>query len=301
MSNEMQVSTATANKFIEKLMPQIKRALPAHMTDNRMARLFLTQFSQNKDLMACLRTEYGQKTVAASIMTACQLGLEPGINGQGWLIPYKGACTFVPGWRGLTELANRSGRCTVYTGSIFKDQEFEYIDGARRDLVIKNQTEMFEAADITHTYAIGWVNGATMPVIELWTTDKTKRHRDKNNKVGQKHYSFNHWEMYARKIPLLQVLKYMPMTVELANAVRVSERAESGASCIIEDGVVFEMEQPEGLPELNDSEFEQQTIDWRSAIQEGATSADDAIAIIGGEYQLTEAQKSKIKSWGSSK
>jgi hypothetical protein len=51
-------------------------------------------------------------------MTAAQLGLEPGINGQGYLIPYKGTCTFVPGWKGLVDLVARSGRATVWTGVV---------------------------------------------------------------------------------------------------------------------------------------------------------------------------------------
>ena len=95
---------------------------------------------------------------------------------------------------------------------IFRDQEYTFIDGARRDLVIHNETSL-EASpeDITHAFAIGWVKDATMPIIELWRAEKIEAHRNKYNKVGSRHYSFRDWEMYARKIPLLQVLKYMPV------------------------------------------------------------------------------------------
>ena len=55
-----------------------------------------------------------------------------------------------------------------------------------------------------------------MPIIELWRVSKIEKHRDKYNKVGRKHYSFRDWEMYARKVPLLQVLKYMPCSIEVS-------------------------------------------------------------------------------------
>ena len=64
-----------------------------------MSRLALTAFSSSTQLQNC-----DQRTIAASIMTAGQLGLEPGVNGQGYLIPYGRVCTFVPGWKGLVDL-----------------------------------------------------------------------------------------------------------------------------------------------------------------------------------------------------
>src|SRR5487761_2116965 len=90
--------------FMGKLKPQLTAALPKHLTADRMARLAMTEFSTNRALQEC-----SPNSIAASIMTAGQLGLEPGVNGAGFLIPYKGTCTFVPGWKGLVDLVSRSG------------------------------------------------------------------------------------------------------------------------------------------------------------------------------------------------
>jgi recombination protein RecT len=127
---------------------------------------------------------------------------------------------------------------------IFKDQEYTFIDGAKRDLIIHNETDLDDPDDITHAYAIGWVKDATMPIIELWRVSKIKKHRDKYNKQGQKHYSFRDWEMYARKVPLLQVIKYMPCSIEVANAVALSEAADRGRGATIEGGFVVEENTP---------------------------------------------------------
>lgn len=237
---------AAFSHFMDRFKPQLALALPKHLTADRMSRLALTAFSSSTQLQNC-----DQHSIAASIMTAGQLGLEPGVNGQGYLIPYGRTCTFVPGWKGLVDLVARSGRGTVFTGVIFRDQEYTFTDGARRDLVIHNETDLDAPEDITHAYAIGWVRDAAMPIIELWRVSKIEKHRDKYNKVGRKHYSYRDWEMYARKVPLLQVLKYMPCSIEVSNALAVSHAAEAGRGVNIEQGIVIDMDTGRPVEEID--------------------------------------------------
>lgn len=229
--------------LLEKQKPQMANALPAHLKADRMARLSMTAFTQNPKLLEC-----DAKSVIGSIITACQLGLEIGVNGQGYLVPYKGTCQFIPGWRGLVDLVARGGRGTVMTGTIYKDQKYTFTDGARRDLVVHNETDCEDPSDITHVYAIGWVKGAEFPIIELWRMSKIIKHRDRYNKVGTRHYSYDNLEMYARKIPLLQVLKYMPMSIETTAAVQVAEAANRGAFAsmpTIDGSFTVEVTQPQ--------------------------------------------------------
>jgi recombination protein RecT len=205
-----QVATSPVAKFasfMERLKPQMALALPKHMNADRMARLALTAFSTNPDLQACT-----PQSIAGSIMTAAQLGLEPGINGQGYLIPYKGTCTFVPGWKGLVDLVARSGRATVWTGVVYPGDSFDYqLGDAPFCRHIPGDGE--EGDEFSHVYAIGRVRDASMAVIEVWTRNKVKKHLKQYNQVGGRHYanaSENNFEMYARKVALLQVLKYLP-------------------------------------------------------------------------------------------
>lgn len=283
---------AAFSGFMDKFKPQLALAIPKHLSADRMSRLALTAFSTNAQLQNC-----DPKSIAASIMTAGQLGLEPGVNGQGYLIPYKTTCTFVPGWKGLVDLVSRSGRGTVYTGVIFKDQEYTFTDGARRDLIIHNETDLDDPEDITHAYAIGWVKDAAMPIIELWTVEKIRKHRDKYNKVGTKHYSFRDWEMYARKIPLLQVLKYMPQSIEMSNAIAVSHASESGRAVTIENGIVLD-NNPEPQDEqqqcYSDDDFNRNFPSWKKMIAEGKKTPQQVIATANSKAPLTQDQQLKI-------
>jgi recombination protein RecT len=222
--------------FMEKLKPQLALALPKHMNADRMARLALTAFSTNADLQNCTPT-----SIAGSIMTAAQLGLEPGINGQGYLIPYKGVCTFVPGWKGLVDLVSRSGRASVWTGVVRDGDEFSYQLGDAPYCRHVPGDDADDAEQFTHVYAVGRVRDATMAVIEVWSRSKVQRHLKQYNKVGTHHYALaneNNFEMYARKVALLQVLKYMPASIELANAIEVSHAGESGAPVTLEGDLV---------------------------------------------------------------
>lgn len=285
---------AAFSGFLEKFKPQLALALPKHLTAERMSRLALTAFSSTPKLQEC-----DPRSIAASIMTAGQLGLEPGVNGQGFLVPYGTTCTFVPGWKGLVDLVARSGRGTVYTGVIFEDQEYTFTDGARRDLVIHNETDLDAPEDITHAYAIGWVKDAAMPVIELWSIEKIRKHRDKYNKVGKKHYSYRDWEMYCRKIPLLQVLKYMPASIEVANAIAISHASEAGRSATIENGIVIDDDRDvsdEPIPCYSEEDFARNLPGWSKLIAEGKKTPEQIIATASSKAPLTDDQKARINA-----
>ena len=232
--------------MLQAWLPEIKRALPKHLNADRMSRIALTAFRRTPKLAEC-----DPRSVFAAVIQASQLGLEPDTLGRSYLIPYKVnkklpsgqwqahyECQFVPGWKGLVDLMNRSGQGTVYTGVIFKDQNYSFIDGSKRELEITNETGLVDPSEITHAFAVGHIKGGMFPVIELWRMAKVVKHRDRYNKVGEKHYSYGNLEMYARKVVLLQVLKYMPCSPELATAMALNDAAEMGAQRIdIKDAI----------------------------------------------------------------
>lgn len=280
--------------FLDKLKPQLALALPKHMNADRMARLALTAFSTNADLQNCT-----PQSIAGSIMTAAQLGLEPGINGQGYLIPYKGTCTFVPGWKGLVDLVARSGRATVWTGVVYPGDRFEYQLGDAPFCRHVPGDSDAESDSFTHVYAIGRVRDAQMPVIEVWTRSKVAKHLKQYNKVGGRHYANqgeNNFEMYARKVALLQVLKYMPASIELANAIDVSHAAESGKAAIIDGDLVREID-----PQPADSA--KSLDDYRNAINEASDAAvaqlvmDEARGVLSPP-DIEELNKAYTMAWG---
>lgn len=295
--------TKEFNDFMVRMKPQMALALPKHMNADRMARLALTAFSSSPEMQ---RADF--RTIASSLMTAGAMGLEPGVNGAGYLIAYAGTCTFVPGWKGLVDLVSRSGRATVWTGAVFEGDNFDYALGDR-PFVRHQPGDETDPDKLTHVYAIGRVNGSEFPVIEVWSMRKVWKHRDALNKQGKKHYSFKHPEMYARKVPLLQVLKYMPSSIEVANAIAVAEAAESGRGAVIEGNFVTLHDEPDhgggdqdreekpALPALTDFEFDGKKDGWRALVASGKKSPAELLTMLATKNTLSDAQRSEIDGW----
>jgi phage RecT family recombinase len=214
MGNELVLNPKTVYAELQKMRPQLEAALPRHITADRMARIAFTQIRINPALLNCSPDSF-----YGAIIAAAQLGLEPGVNGQCYLIPYKNTCTLVPGWKGYMDLVSRAGRASAWTGVVRKGDLFEFKLGSNPK--IEHEPSDDDTGEFTHVYAVGWVKDAPFPIIEVWSRAKVMKHLKQYNRVGDRHYALandNNLEMYARKVALLQVIKYLPMSVELAQA-----------------------------------------------------------------------------------
>lgn len=267
--------------FLQRSESAIKMALPKHLTPDRMMRLALTAFSTTPKLRECTA-----QSILASVVVASQLGLEPGVAGQGYLIPYGNTCTFVPGWQGLVGLLNNSGRATAWTGAVYEGDVWDFQLGSNPRCIHIPGENYGDVEKIIWVYACGKVNGSEQPVIEAWNMARVWKHRDRYNKVGNRHYSFQHPEMYARKVVLLQVLKYMPRSIELNNAIVAANAAEEGNSTKVEDGVIVEVEAAAQVeaPERKQRQPRQQQTQPPAEEQQKEKSGADDQSQRGGEH-----------------
>jgi recombination protein RecT len=211
-------SVGHLDKFLAKLKGEVKKSLPRHMNADRVCRLALTCFSSSPKLRECT-----MHSIAACIMQASQMGLEIGMNGQAYMIPYGKTATLVPGWKGLIDLVNRSAQASAWTGAVFEGDYFEWELGDS-PFVRHRPAGESDPEKMIYAYAIGKVNGSDAKIIECWHNDRIIDHFKRHNKVGEKHYAHSNWEMYARKVVLLQVLKYLPQSIELSNAITAADQ-----------------------------------------------------------------------------
>lgn len=302
-TNQIAAKPADLMSYMQKASGQLTAALPKHIGAERMIRLAATAWSQSRQLQEC-----SMQSIFSSTLIAAQLGLEIGVGGQAYLVPYKGKATFIPGWQGLVDLVARAGRATVWTGAVYEGDEFDYANGDRPFIKHKSEGDDDDVSKITHVYAVGRVRNAEYPIIEIFTMRKVMRHLEKYNKVGSKHYAYTNMEMYARKVALLQVLKYMPKSIELQNAMTAAHVADTGQSMTI-DGEMFivqddepqdqESEQPakSALAYYTDEQFAAKKTSWRDIIIGKKKTPADLIKTAETTALLTEAQKLTIDSW----
>ncbi len=221
--------------FLEKRKDLLGSGLPGHMLVDREIRTATVMLMQSRDL---------QRATPESFYTAVSIAVNSGIglgSGKGYLVAYNGNVSYLPGWKGLVDLVSRTGRASVWTGVVHKGDHFEYELGDSPFLKHK-PGENEEHKDITHYYAVGRVKNSEYPIIEVWTVAKVIKHLNKYNKVGGKHYALkddNNFEMYGRKVVLLQALKYLPQSQDLENAIAAEVGHESGRGATIEGNFVY--------------------------------------------------------------
>ena len=263
-------------EMLKVFLPEIQRALPKHLSGDRMARIALTAFRMNPKLAEC-----DPRSVFACVIQASQLGLEPNMMGRSYLIPYGHECTFVPGWRGLVDLVNRSGQATVWTGAVFEGDKFEY--GFGDSPFVKHIPGGEDEPDkLTHVYAIGRVKGCEWPNIEVWTMGKVIKHLKRYNKVGKRHYAWANLEMYARKVAMLKVLKYMPCSADMVAAITLNDAAEIGEQNLsVADAVAGTWTPPEDndAQDVAYKEGEEQARKPERAQPKAAAQAGEALSL----------------------
>src|SRR6056297_903192 len=119
--------------YLEKMKPEIERALPKHIGAERMARIAYTTIRTTPKLLKC-----SMGSLMGAVMQAAALGLEPNMLGQCYIIPYGNEATFIIGYRGMINLARRSGQIeTIYSHVVKENDEFEYEYGLEPDLYHK--------------------------------------------------------------------------------------------------------------------------------------------------------------------
>ena len=276
--------------MLKAYLPEIERALPRHMSGDRVARIALTEFRKNPKLQEC-----DAKSIFASIIIGSQLGLEPGIMGQAFLVPYKKTCQLIPGWQGLVDLVARAGRAAVWTGAVYEGDEFDYGMGDAPFVTHKPAGNDDDQTKLTHVYAVGRIKDSDWPIIEVWSVFKVTRHRDRYNKVGTSHYSFSNFEMYGRKVALLQVLKYIPKSIELATAIALDNTAEAGNQNVnIKDAIegTWAPIVPEQVvaPELPEAQAPADAPQHEQASKNATPTLEDTLnAVKSGDIELAKS------------
>lgn len=226
---------ASAPKTLEDMVytiaPKLQKMAAKHMSAERLLSIAVSMQKRDNKIAACTPA-----SLLGCVTMSAITGLEPGVFGQCYYIPYGNTLTFIPGWQGYAQLIANTGRSEAWTGAVYAGDHFRYSLGSKPFLDHEPLEELTEAdvqggRPLTHCYAIGFVKGSERPIIEVWSKAKIAAHRDRYNKVGAKHYSFtnlHNFEMYGRKVAFLQVIKYLPKSAEIQQVAALDYAADAG-------------------------------------------------------------------------
>ena len=228
--------------LVTKMEPAIKKALPSVITPERFTRMALSAISSNAKLQACNQTSF-----LAAMMQAAQLGLEPNTPlGQAYIIPYGNNAQFQIGYKGLIDLAYRSGEVTIVDAQVvYENDEFEYELGL--DPKLKHKPALKDRGNPILYYAMFRTKEGGFG-FQVMSIEDIRKHAQKYSKS----YSSGPWQTnfdeMAKKTVLKKALKYAPLKSDFAKAVSADETVKS----VIEEDMA---DIPSDVPAYMDAEF----------------------------------------------
>ncbi len=214
----------TIEDYLKQMAPAMQEALPKHLDVDRLTRLTMTTIRTTPELR---NADVG--SLLGGVMQAAQLGLEPGLLGQCYLLPFKNnkkgitEVQFIIGYKGMIDLARRSGHIqSIYAHAVYENDEFEYELGL--DPKLKHKPTMdTEKGGFLGAYAVAHFKdgGYQMEFMPKSEIDK----RRNSSPGGRSKFSpwNNHYDEMAKKTVIRHMWKYLPISVEMQQQVESDE------------------------------------------------------------------------------
>jgi len=193
----------------DKMKQQFAAALPQHLTPDRFCRIALTALTRTPKLADCT-----QESLMRCLLDLSAYGIEPD-GRRAHLIPYGNQCTLILDWKGLAELAMRSGIIAkLHADIVCENDVFEYNLGE----VVQHKID-FKAprGEMYAAYAMAVTKDGPVFVAVL-NKDEIDgiRKRSKSGNSGPWQTDYN--EM-AKKTAFRRLAKWLPLSAEFRDAV----------------------------------------------------------------------------------
>ncbi len=255
----------TIEDYLKQMAPAMQQALPKHMDVDRLMRLTMTTIRTTPELRGA-----DMGSLLGGVMQAAQLGLEPGLLGQCYLLPFnnrkKGIkeVQFIIGYKGMIDLARRSGHIqSIYAHAVYENDEFEYELGLNPTLKHK-PTMDGDKGEYLGSYAVAHFKDGGYQMEFMPKSEIDKR---RNSSPGGRS-SFSPWnnfyEEMANKTVIRHMWKYLPISVEVQLAVQYDEGTARSVKDITPNDDLF-IEAPDYIDletgEINEEEQQELPIE----------------------------------------
>lgn len=213
-----QKSKDTAAVFIDKLKESWALVLPNVCTPERFARVALTCLRKNQKLAMAIQTQQGRLSVAEQFMKCAELGIEPD-GRRAYLIPYKNEVQLIIDYKGIAELAMRSGKISnIHADKVCENDEFEYNVG----MIEKHRIDFKRERGNTYAYyAIVTFKDGTKECEVMSKADIDKiRLRSKSANNGP--WVTDYDEM-AKKTVFRRLSKWLPLSPEMQKVLDIDD------------------------------------------------------------------------------
>lgn len=298
----------SVEQVLKSCAPQMMAALPKHITPDRMISVAMNCIRKTPKLLGC-----NPPSLFSAIREAAAYGWElGGVMGHAYLVPYGDECVMIPGYKGLIDLARRTGTVStiqmevVHEGDCF---EYELGDKPRINHIPNDADKQRDSKPITHVYArVTLRDGGVQR--SVWTTARIEAHKvkysqgwkwaesgDKPKGGGKKDSPWHlHWPVQAKKTVLKDMFGrgLIPLSAELRDMVaredRIVESEGFDFSSMIESVPPERIENaPGGLVDTREKA--------RAPVADATMSEPDKFRAEASECDTAPAVKTLEKNW----
>jgi len=234
---------ATKSKSITDLIQdsvsQLGHALPSHMRPERIARIAMTTLRMNPKLYQC-----DPMSFLAALFQSAQLGLEPNVEGQAYIIPYKikdkmtgrfvDVAQFQVGYKGYVELFWRhQSSISLQMEMIHRGDAFSF-DIGKNELTHTWDIEADDRGPVIGYYAIAHLTGGGRS-IKVISHKEALAHGKRfskcwDSKKGEFKWGTpwkEHFDEMAMKTVLIKLMKVLPKSIEIQRALEMDETVKT--------------------------------------------------------------------------
>ena len=189
----------------DDLRSKVKQALPNEGEIVRFMRCLFTQVQKTPKLMDCTKD-----SLYSCIIQCAQLGIQP--DGRlAHLIPYGKDATVIVDYKGLVELALKSGKVSYVHADVVCDED-EFVTDMGR--IVTHQIDWKKSrGEPFAAYAIAKLTTGDC-LCEVMTKDEIEKVR-KSSRAGSSGPWKDHWSEMAKKTVFRRLCKWLPLTPEV--------------------------------------------------------------------------------------
>ena len=207
-SNQPQGAAVQLQQLLAQQQKSIASLVPEHLTPERLMRVAVNCVAKTPGLQKCTAASLLQ-----CVLAAAEVGLEPGgVLGQFYLVPFGNVATPIIGYRGLLELARRSGQiASIRAVVVYTKDTFEMSEGVQQTITHRRYLDG-DAGPMRYVYAVAVLKDGSVQV-EVMSKSQIDAIRARSRSGSSGPWVTDYEEM-AKKTVLRRLAKWLPLSSE---------------------------------------------------------------------------------------
>jgi recombination protein RecT len=221
----------------EKVRTRIAAVLPKQFSPERLLNIVVSQIRVTPDLAKCT-----QESILGAVMTSTLVGLEPGVAGRAYILPFNNSrkkpdgswhsvkeAQFVIGYKGLIDLFYRHTKAVqIDWGIVREGDDFDYELGS--NAFLKHKPKLGNTGAPSAYWVMAHLAGGGRP-FKVMGAEECMAHGREHSKTfdskKQEFYASSPWskepDAMCLKTVLIQLAKVLPLSVELQRVIAADE------------------------------------------------------------------------------